>query len=210
MVEKYERLERTELAIAQPIGNPQLRGFDVVRIPQISRDETFTPVIGDKQNRHIYSGGQSSKALESAHLIVRHKHFGTIADSNNISETLESIAQNFEVNDAFNIKGMDARLRDIIIEHNAIREAEMAKRASSLGKILANHAIFVVAADRSELGDYTKSTPDIFAALAVDMTVVRKNDKMCIEPVVESVAGDRGLMPQNFYAIHGLYAPTKQ
>lgn len=212
MAEQLDRLQKRDLALALPVGNDNLRGLDLVRIPQ-EDDRFYTPVYQDRHNnvshRHIYSNGRIGlKTLQSAHLAVRHMNFGKMVDGDQVARDLEFKAQNFEDDDDYNIVGLDGRLRAIIADYNKVREQKLAARAKRLGKAIAERSVYVVASHPEEM--VNNAHPDFYAAATVGMTVLRDGDKMVIEPVVQGLSGKKGLMPQDFYAIRGLYVPVAQ
>lgn len=212
MAEQLDRLQKRDLALALPVGNDNLRGLDLVRIPQAD-ERQFTPVYQDRHantaHKHIYSGARIGlKMLQSAHIAVRHMNFGHLVDGDHVAEDLEYKAQNFEEDDDYNIVGLDARLRSVIEDYNKVREQKLQARAKRLGKAIAERSVYVVASHPEEM--VNNPHPDFYAAATVGMTVLRDGHKMTIEPIVEGLSGKKGLMPQDFYAIRGLYVPTSR
>ncbi len=212
MAEQLDRLQKRDLALALPVGNDNLRGLDLVRIPQVD-ERLFTPVYqdnhGNAKHEHIYNNARIGlKMLQSAHLSVRHMNFGTFVDGDHVAEDLEYRAQTFEDDDDYNIVGLDSRLRSIINDYNTVREQKLQARAKRLGKAIAERSVYVVASHPEEM--VNNPHPDFYAAATVGMTVLRDGNWMTIEPIVESLSGKKGLMPQDFYAIRGLYVPTSR
>lgn len=215
MTEKYDRLEVKDLALAVPAGSNNHRSLDLIRVPQFGDEQTYTPLqnnhSGEPKHRHIYSRSRSTlKTLQSVSMQLNWKQFGQINDSDRVASDLEWKAQNFEEDDDYNIVGLDERLRDIVTEYNAIREQKMIARAKRLGKIVARSQVFIVAAAGTDLDSAKLHAPDYYVAPAVDMAVLRDGNAMGVEPVVEGLSGKRGFMPERFYSMYGLYAPTQQ
>ena len=172
----YDRFDRSDLALATPVGVDNLRGLDMVQIPDIT-DDTLTPVRtnGGLMREHIYNGRNTSAILKSADTAVKRMYFGRIFQGE------RSMVDDFE--------------------------SALQARAKYLGKALVRRSVFVVAYEPVDMINHDK--PSYFAAKVTGMAPFPEGGALCVEPVVESLQGDKGLMPQDFYAVNGLYVPVR-
>jgi hypothetical protein len=175
MIKKYDRFSKEDLAAANPVGIDNLRGLDLVQVPDIT-DDTLTPLRtnGGLMRDHIYNGRHTSPMLKSADIAMKRMYFGRILQGNHSRDDFEVSAR---------------------------------ARARYLGRAVAGRSVYVVAYEPADM--VNNDHPGFFAAAVVGVAPFPEGGAMCVEPVVESFDGDRGLMPKDFYAVHGLYVPVQ-
>lgn len=175
MVKKYERFTKEDLAIVNPIGNDNLRGLDLIQIPDLT-DDTLMPLrtSGGLMHGHIYSGRRTSQMLKGADIAVKRMYFGRVFQGENPAD---------------------------------ISETHVQERAKYLGRAVVGRSVYIAAYEPADM--VNNDNPGYYAGAVVGMVPFPEGGALCVEPVVKSLNGEKGLMPQNFYAFNGLYVPAK-